>query len=156
MSGYSAEDHAMSSYRAQTHRMWKVAIFAAMLLAAVRPTAIAEEERTRKAVMDIGREEFQESCAACHGPDASGRGELANKLVKPPKDLTMIAERNGGTFPFWMIFDIIAGDTTVEGHDTSQMPLFSQRMRGQESAGVFPPAPLRVLALTHYLESIQE
>ena len=68
----------------------------------------------------------------------------------------MIAEENGGTFPFWRVFDIIAGDTKLEGHDAPQMPLFSERMRGQESAGVFPPAPLRVLALTHYLESIQE
>jgi mono/diheme cytochrome c family protein len=107
-------------------------------------------------MLAIGSEEFQESCAACHGADASGRGELADKLVKPPTDLTRLAEQNGGTFPFWRVFDIIAGDTTVEGHDTSQMPLFSQRMPGQEAAGVFPPAPLRVLALTHYLESIQE
>ena len=73
--------------------------------------------------------------------------------MKPPKDLTRLAEQNGGTLPFWKVFDIIVGDTTVEGHDTSQMPLFSQRMRGQEAAGVFPLAPLRVLALTHYLES---
>ncbi len=84
------------------------------------------------------------------------REKLADKLVKPPKDLTKLAQQNGGTFPFWRVFDIIAGDTTVEGHDTSQMPLFSRRKRGQEAAGVFPPAPLRVLALMHYLESIQE
>ena len=146
----------MALYRAEAQRTWKVAVFAVISLGALTPTAIAEEEKTRKAMLDIGREEFQESCAACHGTDASGRGELANKLVKPPKDLTMIAENNGGTFPFWRVFDIIAGDTKVEDHDTSQMPLFSERMRGQESAGVFPPAPLRVLALTHYLESIQE
>jgi mono/diheme cytochrome c family protein len=146
----------MALYRADAHRTWKVVTFTALLLGALTPTAIAEEEKTRKAMLDIGREEFQESCAACHGADASGRGELANKLVKPPKDLTMIAENNGGTFPFWRVFDIIAGDTKVEDHDTSQMPLFSERMRGQESAGVLPPAPLRVLALTHYIESIQE
>jgi mono/diheme cytochrome c family protein len=146
----------MALFRADAQRTWKVVAFAALLLGALTPTAIGEEEKTRKAILDIGREEFQESCSACHGADASGRGELANKLVKPPKDLTMIAENNGGTFPFWRVFDIIAGDTKVEDHDTSQMPLFSERMRGQESAGVFPPAPLRVLALTHYLESIQE
>jgi mono/diheme cytochrome c family protein len=146
----------MAFYRAEAERMWRVAAFAVILLNALTHEATAEEERTRKAMLDIGREEFQESCAACHGADASGRGELANKLMKRPKDLTMIAEENGGTFPFWRVFDIIAGDTTVEGHDMSQMPLFSQRMRGQESAGIFPPAPLRVLALTHYLESIQE
>jgi len=146
----------MAFYRAEAERMWRVAAFAVILLNALTHEATAEEERTRKAMLDIGREEFQESCAACHGADASGRGELANKLMKRPKDLTMIAEENGGTFPFWRVFDIIAGDTTVEGHDMSQMPLFSQRMRGQESAGIFPPAPLRVLALTHYLENIQE
>ena len=146
----------MALYRRDTQRTWKVVAFAVISLGALIPTVIAEEEKTRNAVLDIGREEFQESCSACHGADASGRGELANKLVKPPKDLTMIAENNGGTFPFWRVFDIIAGDTKVEDHDTSQMPLFSERMRGQESAGVFPPAPLRVLALTHYLESIQE
>ncbi len=146
----------MASYRAEAQRTWKVAAFAVILLGALTRTAIAEEERTRKAMLAIGSEEFQESCAACHGADASGRGELANKLVKPPKNLTMLAEQNGGPFPFWRVFDIIAGDTTVEDHDTSQMPLFSQRMHGQETAGEFPPAPLRVLALTHYLESIQE
>ena len=146
----------MALYRADAQRTWKVVAFATISLGALTPTTIAEEERTRKALLDIGREEFQESCSARHGADASGRGELANKLVKPPKDLTMIAENNGGTFPFWRVFDIIAGDTKVEDHDTSQMPLFSERMRGQESAGVFPPAPLRVLALTHYIESIQE
>jgi mono/diheme cytochrome c family protein len=136
--------------------IWKIAAFAATLMVGLATLADGEEERTRKAMLAIGSEEFQESCAACHGADASGRGELANKLLKPPKDLTRLAEQNGGTFPFWRVFDVIAGDTTIEGHDTSQMPLFSQRMRGQEAAGVFPPAPLRVLALTHYLESIQE
>jgi len=146
----------MALYRAEAEWIWRVAAFAVILLSALTHEATAEEERTRKAMLDIGREEFQESCAACHGADASGRGELANKLMKPPKDLTMIAEQNGGTFPFWRVFDIIAGDTKVEGHPTSQMPLFSERMRSQESAEVFPPAPLRVLALTHYLESIQE
>jgi len=83
----------MASYRAEAQRAWKVAAFAAILLSVLRPAATAEEERTRKAVLDIGREEFQESCAACHGADASGRGELANKLMKRPKDLTMIADR---------------------------------------------------------------
>ena len=114
---------------------------AVISLGALTPTAIAEEEKTRKAMLDIGREEFQESCAACHGTDASGRGELANKLVKPPKDLTMIAENNGGTFPFWRVFDIIAGDTKVEDHDTSEMPLFSERMRGRESPEYFRRRP---------------
>jgi len=127
----------MASYRAEAQRAWKVAAFAAILLSVLRPAATAEEERTRKAVLDIGREEFQESCAACHGADASGRGELANKLMKRPKDLTMIAEENGGTFPFWRVFDIIAGDTKVEDHDTSQCLSFQSACAARNPLGYF-------------------
>jgi hypothetical protein len=86
---------------------------------------------------------------------ATGTGELATKLVKRPKDLTTIAKANDGEFPFWRVFDIISGDTPVPGHETTQMPLYSQRMRSQESSGQFPPAHVRVLEVTHYLESIQ-
>ena len=68
--------------------MWKIPTFAAMLMMGLTTLADSEEERTRKAMLAIGSEEFQESCAACHGADATGQGELANKLLKPPKDLT--------------------------------------------------------------------
>ena len=74
----------MASYRAAAP-MRKITSFEAMLIAGLATAAVGEEERTRKAMLAIGSEEFQESCAACHGADASGRGELADKLVKPPK-----------------------------------------------------------------------
>ncbi len=118
--------------------------------------AAAEQGRMRTAVFNDGRQEFQENCAACHGQDGTGKGELAEKLIKRPKDLTVIAKANGGQFPFWRVFDIIAGDKPVPGHETTQMPLFSQRMRSHEQSLGFPPAHVRILELTHYLESIQQ
>jgi hypothetical protein len=111
-----------------------------LLLAGASMQLAAAEGRTRAAVFNDG--------------DGTGKGELGVKLVKPPKDLTAIAKASGGEFPFWRVFDIIAGDTDVPGHETFHMPLYSQRMRGQEAAGL-PPAHVRVLELTHYLESIQ-
>ncbi len=95
-----------SSYAAAP--TWKIPALAAMLMMGLTSLAAGEEERTRKAMLAIGSEEFQESCAACHGADASGTGELPNKLtgelpnklLKPRKDLTRLAEQNGGTFPF--------------------------------------------------------
>lgn len=121
------------------------------LLAAAALAANASE--SKRAVLDDGRMEFEENCTACHGKDGT---ELAVKLVKPPKDLTAIAARNGGVFPFWQVFEIIAGETPVAGHDTFQMPQYSKRMRAQEGAPGFLPAHVRVLELTHYLESIQK
>lgn len=114
------------------------------------------QSRMRAALLAEGREDFIENCAACHGADATGNGELAQKLLKPPKDLTAIAELNGGEFPFWRVFDVIAGDVPVPGHDTFHMPNYSQRMRSQEASPGFPAAHVRILELTHYLESIQQ
>jgi len=117
-------------------------------------SALAAE--SRRAVLEEGRMEFSENCAACHGADGTGQGELAEKLIKPPKDLTTIAARNGGAFPFWQVFEIIAGETPVTGHDTFQMPDYSKRMRAQESTPGFLPSHVRVLELTHYVESLQK
>jgi mono/diheme cytochrome c family protein len=126
-----------------------------LLLVGASTQLAAAEGRTRAAVFNDGKQEFEENCVACHGRDGTGKGELGAKLVKPPKDLTAIAKANGGEFPFWRVFEIVAGDTDVPGHETFQMPLYSQRMRSQEAAGL-PPAHVRVLELTHYLESIQQ
>ena len=128
----------------------------AFLLSPLLAQVSAEEARMRSAVFNDGRQEYQENCAACHGQDATGKGELATNLIKPPKDLTMIAKSNSGEFPFWRVFDIITGDKPVPGHETTQMPLFSERMRSHEQSAGFPPAHVRVLELTHYLESIQQ
>lgn len=141
---------------AHPQRTYLVIVALALSLPSLLGQAIAEEGRTRTAVFNDGRQEFQENCVACHGQDGTGKGELAAKLIKPPKDLTTIAKANGGQFPFWRVFDIIAGDKPVAGHETTQMPLYSQRMRSQELGSGFPPAHVRVLELTHYLESIQQ
>ena len=141
-----------------TRRTLKARISLTVLALLLLPTgrAAAEQGRMRTAVFNDGRQEFQENCAACHGQDGTGKGELAEKLIKRPKDLTVIAKANGGQFPFWRVFDVIAGDKPVPGHETTQMPLFSQRMRSHEQSSGFPPAHVRILELTHYLESIQQ
>jgi mono/diheme cytochrome c family protein len=38
-------------------------------------------------------------CSACHGPDGSGGGPLADTTKRPVADLSRMAERNGGVFP---------------------------------------------------------
>ena len=132
-----------------------ILIVLALALIALFPRAAAAEGQARAVILKEGNQEFTENCVGCHGADATGTGELAVKLVKPPKDLTAIAAANGGQFPFWRIFDIISGESPVAGHETHQMPDFFARLRAQDFKPGYLPAHVRVLELTHYLESIQ-
>jgi mono/diheme cytochrome c family protein len=125
-----------------------------VIMAALTRIAAAQSDTWAK-ILREGAEEYKESCAACHGDDAKGRGELGQKLFKKPNDLTEIAKRNDGAFPFRRVFDIIAGDQLVEGHDTMHMPKYSERMKGEDFQPGYHRAHLRILELSHYLESIQ-
>lgn len=129
---------------------------AALACAAVVISFAAHAQGSRRAILDEGTMEFEENCAACHGKDGTGRGELGARFAVPPKDLTTFAQRNGGVFPFWPVFEVIAGEKPIPGHDTLDMPLFSKRMRAQEGHPGFLPSYIRILEVTHYLESIQK
>jgi mono/diheme cytochrome c family protein len=110
----------------------------------------------RAKLFEEGRQDFEENCVACHGGDGTGRGPLAEHLIRPPKDLTEISARNGGDYPFWRIFEIIAGEKAVEGHETFQMPDYAKQMKSENFKPGYLPAHVRILELTHYLESIQK
>lgn len=107
----------------------RAAIFLVALALFASFTRIAAASSTTwTKVIEEGAEDFKESCAACHGADARGGGDLGGKLFKKPADLTAMSERNGGVFPFRRVFDIIAGDVPVEGHDTMHMPKYAERI----------------------------
>jgi mono/diheme cytochrome c family protein len=139
------------------HRLLKVTAVVALglvVLAALSRIAAADSATWNK-VLEEGAEDYKESCAACHGADAKGGGDLGGKLFKKPVDLTLLAQQNGGLFPFRRVFDAIAGDVPVEGHDTMHMPKYAERMKREDFEPGYNRAHLRILELTHYLESIQ-
>lgn len=138
---------------AKMSTIWHLAALA--LIGTTLACGAAAGPGARAKILEEGRQDFEENCIACHGTDATGTGELSEKLIWPPKDLTQISARNGGSFPFWRMFEIIAGEQKVEGHKTFQMPLYSKRMRGDDFKPGYLPSHVRILELTHYLESIQ-
>ena len=137
-------------------RYLRFACSAVLALAAVVNSVVVQAQGSRRAILEEGKMEFEENCAACHGKDGTGKGELGARLAVPPKDLTTFAQRNGGVFPFWPVFEVIAGEKPIPGHDTLDMPQFSKRMRAQEGQPGFLPSHTRILEVTHYLESIQK
>ena len=116
----------------------------------------ATEATQEKQLLDSfkGPELYKAYCAACHGKDGKGGGPMAASLRIPPPDLTRIAARNGGTFPFLEIQRIISGEQLPPAtHGTREMPvwgpIFSEVSWDQDLGRV------RIYSLAVYLQSIQ-
>jgi mono/diheme cytochrome c family protein len=86
---------------------------------AVGLAAVAQAED-----FDVGKSEFQSSCASCHGTDGKGNGPVSEQLKVPPPDLTMLAKKNNGVFPTNAAYEIIYGLKTIPAHGTREMPIW--------------------------------
>lgn len=102
---------------------------------------------------------FADNCAACHGPQGKGDGEMAAHLITSPPDLTQISARHGGAFPRDFVMSAIDGYARG-AHFSAAMPEFGAGdlgdvviVEGADGSGV--PVPAMLLALTDYLEAIQ-
>lgn len=101
---------------------------------------------------------FAENCAVCHGPTGRGDGALAKGMRPKPADLTLIAQRAGGTFPRAVVLSQIDGYT--KRPDQVGMPEFGALLYGDtvpvDVGGAQPsPVPRSLAALLAYLESVQ-
>ena len=105
-----------------------------------------------------GARTFADNCAGCHGADARGNGPAAAGLPVPPPDLTLIAARNGGTYPRDRVMSTIDG-LNRGAHFSAAMPEFGAGDLGPivmtNDDGNPLPIPAELLALSNYLESIQ-
>ncbi len=120
--------------------------------------------------VDVGKAEFLSSCAPCHGGDAKGNGPVAIVMKQHPTDLTVLAKKNKGVFPFDRVYRVIDGRDEISGHGTRDMPIWGYRfvppsnknLKLSDDYIVAPPASAdavvhsRILAVIDYLNRIQE
>lgn len=101
------------------------AIVAALLsggaLAMATNLALAQTPR------DLGKSEYYAKCAVCHGLSGKGEGSFGEVLKTRMPDLTTLAKRNGGVFPFDLVVMNIDGRATPRAHGTSEMPIWGAR-----------------------------
>jgi len=72
----------------------------------------------------------------------------------PVPDLTTLARRNKGSYPFDRVVSLIDGRKTVRGHGTSDMPAWGDAFKRTE--GTEAPSPeAAVRNLAHYIWSLQ-
>jgi mono/diheme cytochrome c family protein len=103
-----------------------------------------EAERAARA-----RDDFQRSCASCHGAD--GRGGSG-------PDLTRLAATMGDRFSHQYVLDVLTGARELPAHGPREMPVWQDRLArvdsGAEAAGALW-MQRRLDALATYVESLQ-
>lgn len=93
-------------------------------------------------------------CISCHGKTARGDGPIANDLRVAVPDLTTLAARSGGGYPYDRVIRIVENGEPLRGHGTPDMPAWGEafkRTRGIEAKTV--EEAIRNLA--QYLWSLQ-
>lgn len=100
-----------------------------------------------------GAARFAQDCAACHGSNARG-GPGGTSL-------TELTRTNDGTFPAQRVLDRLDGYGRGTATAARSMPEFGHLLTGrlvrmELEDGTTRPYPEPVIALTRYLESIQE
>jgi mono/diheme cytochrome c family protein len=124
-------------------------------------TAAAQDGRTLNqtqfppSYIPSGQEMYKQFCAACHGADAKGDGPAASNLKTRPADLTTLAKRHDGKFPYDYVSTMLRFGPGVPAHGSSNMPtwgpIFSIIEKSNEKA-----VQERVKRLSAYLVSLQE
>lgn len=109
---------------------------------------------------DVGKREFDNNCAACHGRDGKGAGSITDLLKKSPPDLTTLSKRNGGVFPLARVYDVI--ESAGPGHGTRDMPAWGKAY-SMQAADYYLDVPYnseayvraRILSLAEYINRTQ-
>lgn len=138
-------------------RIFVIAIVTALFIPALAQEKQEKEIKhttARHTSPSSGLEMYTSYCAVCHGKDAKGGGPAADALKVPPSDLTMLAKKNGGTFPTAHVSAVIRGEAALNAHGSKDMPVWGPvfwKMSGGHESEVM----LRVTNLTKYIESLQ-
>lgn len=117
----------------------------------------SEAAEAVSAVAQAGGQVYGRYCAPCHGVDARGNGPVAPELKTSTPDLTQMAARRNGAFPFDELARYIDGRTPVGAHGSAEMPVWGETFAKEYAGDADQQEIVRgtVLMLLVYLESIQ-
>ena len=73
---------------------------------------------------DIGKREYDNNCAVCHGAMGKGDGPYAGIIDTRIPDITTLQKANNGVFPFDRVYQTIDGRAEIKGHGSRDMPIW--------------------------------
>jgi mono/diheme cytochrome c family protein len=101
-----------------------------------------------------GRTVYLRYCVSCHGESGQGDGPAARDLGTPVPDLTTLAMRHGGVYPYLRVQRTIEGSERVAAHRSSDMPAWGEAFK--RTAGIEAESPnWAIINLTHYIGTLQ-
>jgi len=137
--------------------MLKTAVYLALLIAATCARSADGNS------LELGRLEYLNSCAVCHGSDGRAQTPMAQLLKVEPANLRQLAKRNAGDFPTARVYETIDGRLAVKAHGGREMPVWGLRYSSEAGPALnFHPyrteaeVRRRILALVDYLYSLQD
>jgi mono/diheme cytochrome c family protein len=126
-----------------------------LLACAVGAGSASVEETLPPTYMPTGAQMFKQYCAVCHGADAKGQGPLAALLKTPPPDLTALAKRHMGKFPYDYVKGILEFGPGPSAHGSSDMPTWGPIFRYYDKQNQ-RVVEQRIKNLCDFLASLQE
>ena len=130
-------------------------IVVALTTAATAAQNNSAADKPPRTVGTSGKQTYTYYCATCHGVDARGNGPAAVVLKTPPPDLTTLAKRHGGQFPYDYVYAVLRFGTRFAAHGSSEMPIWGPIFGSTESYDEVAVRK-RIKDLSDYLASLQE
>lgn len=137
--------------------MWRVILAsgALLLVACVSGTGPAVgETQVPSTSVPTGEQMYKQYCTACHGKDAKGHGPISAALKTPPADLTTLAKRHGGKFPYDYVSNVLEFGPGFPSHGSSDMPTWGPIFRYYDKRNE-KIVKQRIKNLCDYLASLQ-
>src|SRR5262249_51197750 len=93
---------------------------------------------------------------ASHRPHGQVDGADGSFMTPKPADLTRLAEKHGGTFPFQQVMAYIDGTQDVRAHGDPVMPVWGEEFRAQAGwdMGRRVEVQGKLLLITSYVRSL--
>lgn len=132
-------------------RIVVMAVFVALGLASAASAQDKPKFDPARAIK--GESSFRTYCGSCHGKQAVGDGPLAEVLKIPPSDLTELAGKNQGEFPYAEVFETIQKGSKVRGHGSTDMPAWGDDFLQTDTED---EAEERMTNLVHYVWSLND
>jgi mono/diheme cytochrome c family protein len=108
-----------------------------------------------RSIAASGKQTYKQYCASCHGLDGRGDGPAAFVLKTAPADLTTLAKRHGGKFPYEYVSDVLKFGTRIVSHGSSDMPIWGPIFGSLDNYDEFAVRK-RIKDLSDYLASLQQ